>query len=263
MLVIRGSSTVMDWSINLEDEMCDYVFTHIVDRTDTSDASLSGTSGVDPTTGRLNADTPPLNSTTDSKYTSTVQGIIHKGLHTAAMGLLEGYNLRTTLLRLVAAGYTVKIVGHSLGAGIAALIAAELRVSLVVQHLAADATSSTQDNTSVSNSTSLPDLAEPTSPTAARVGISRPESGLPVSPVLTNTIAAVSAVVFSSPAFLSVNLADAFLVDKLLVNVVYDKDIIPRFSFKTIQVCCLYAVFIVFMYFLCFKFEAVLYAIQM
>ncbi len=234
MLVIRGSSSVMDWSINLEDEMCDYVFTHIVDTTHTSDADLSDTSGVDATTGRINTNTPPLSATADSKYTSTVHGIIHKGLHTAAMGLLEGYNLRTTLLRLVAAGYTVKIVGHSLGAGIAALIAAELRVSLIVQHLAAEATASTS-----SNSTKIPDLAEPTSPSAARVGISRPESGLPVSPVLANTISAVSAVVFSSPAFLSVNLADAFLVDKLLVNVVYDKDIIPRFSFKTIQVYCL------------------------
>ena len=234
MLVIRGSSTVMDWSINLEDEMCDYVFTHIVDNSTTSDASSSDTPSVDATTGRIN--TPTSSPTSDRKYTSTVQGIIHKGLHTAALGLLDGYNLRTTLLRLIAAGYTVKIVGHSLGAGIAALIAAELRVSLIVQHLAGDTTYGSQDSTSANNSTHMPDLAEPTSPSATRVGISRPESGQPVSSGLTNAISAVSAVVFSSPAFLSVNLADAFMVDKLLVNVVYDKDIIPRFSFKTIQV---------------------------
>ena len=236
MLVIRGSSTVMDWSINLEDEMCDYVFTHIVDSSTTSDVNNSDTPSVDATTGRINATTSTSTPSTDSKHTSTVQGIIHKGLHTAALGLLDGYNLRTTLLRLIAAGYSVKIVGHSLGAGIAALIAAELRVSLIVQHLAGDTTYGTQDNTSANNSTNMPDPAEPTSPTATRVGISRPESGQPVSPGLTNAISAVSAVVFSSPAFLSVNLADAFLVDKLLVNVVYDKDIIPRFSFKTIQV---------------------------
>ena len=30
MLVIRGSNSVMDWSINLEEEMCDYSYTHIV-----------------------------------------------------------------------------------------------------------------------------------------------------------------------------------------------------------------------------------------
>ena len=34
MLVIRGSNSVMDWSINLEEEMCDYSYTHIVRRDD-------------------------------------------------------------------------------------------------------------------------------------------------------------------------------------------------------------------------------------
>ena len=34
MLVIRGSNSVMDWSINLEEEMCDYSYTHIVRKDD-------------------------------------------------------------------------------------------------------------------------------------------------------------------------------------------------------------------------------------
>lgn len=229
MLVIRGSQSIMDWSINLEDEMCDYVYTHIIDIA----------SGVDSANSHSGATTAT---------TTTVQGVIHKGLYTACIGLLEGYNLRPTLLALIDKGYSVKVVGHSLGAGIATLIAAELRVTLIARQLGlyknytsnkmnvaepSTPTTFTTTNTSTdpNNSTSVPmslnnthAIPRPTHPTMLPIG-------------LTTTTTAISAINFSCPAFLSPNLAEAFMTDRLLINVVYDKDVIPRFSFKTIQVC--------------------------
>jgi hypothetical protein len=75
----------------------------------------------------------------------------------------------------------------------------------------------------------------PLSPPVTPIGVTRPESGLRAPEYLSGTVSAISAVVFSSPAFLTPNLAEAFLQDRLLINTIYDRDIIPRFSFKTIQ----------------------------
>jgi len=291
MLVIRGSNSIIDWSINLEDGMCDFVYTHVVDgaswEVKRSVGGSDGSGGGNGSSGGLNVTHPNNTNTTDSDnsdtyYTHTVHGTIHKGLYTAATGLLDGYNLRTTLLQLLSKGYSVKVVGHSLGAGIAALIAAELRVTLIAQHLGlysgvssgvsgvdgggsvkseygfssrsnstAFGADSSRNNTNTSNNTTTTyttnttsntsTKAEPTSPTSPSPlkGVQHPDSGTTVPSTLLHTVSAISAVIFSSPAFVSADLAEAFLEDRLLVNVVYDKDIIPRFSFKTIQVCIL------------------------
>lgn len=224
MLVIRGSKSIMDWSINLEEEMCDYSFTHVVPQ----DSPFLPA----PSEGRRSP-------AADDFYTNTVNGTIHKGLYTAAMGLLEGYNLRSTLLRLLAIDYQVKVVGHSLGAGIAALITAELRITLIAKHLQMYL-HPTPDSDSIKGTPLNGQKAEapnsPTTPSAAPIGVTRPETGTRVPAYLNKVVAAISAVVFSSPAFLTINLAEAFQADRILINTVYDKDIIPRFSFKTIQV---------------------------
>jgi hypothetical protein len=235
MLVIRGSKSVMDWSINLEEGMCDYTFTHLIRNSDAAAAS-STTSESD---------------VGDYYVTNTLTGTIHRGLYTAAMGLLEGYNLRPVLMRLLTAGYQIKVVGHSLGAGIAALITAELRITLISKHLELYTDPHRFSPSSGLKATPF-DLGDtgtprrgdakaennpeaPLSPGVTRMGISRPESGVRAPEYLLNTIAAVSAVIFSCPAFMTANLADAFLQDRLLINTIYDKDIIPRFSFKTIE----------------------------
>ena len=215
------------------------------------------------------------------------------------MGLLEGYNLRPVLMRLLNAGYQVKVVGHSLGAGIAALIAAELRISLISKHLEvyenpdsvrsssrgsfsmeqnlshmdAPTTSSsttappatpintkagttiTLTHTYIHTTTTIPtpitittttSIHTPTIPTAGTTiaapsspfpttTTTRPTSGLRVPSYLPSTVSKISAIIFSSPAFCTINLAEAFQHDRILINTVYDKDIIPRFSFKTIE----------------------------
>ena len=300
--------------------------------TTTTTTSFTDTSTTTTTTPTTEAD-PTL-------VTRTVQGIIHKGLYTAAMGLLEGYNLRPVLMRLLNAGYQVKVVGHSLGAGIAALIAAELRISLISKHLEVyenpdSVRSSSRSSTSrgsfsmeqnlshmdaptTTSATTVPpatpintkagttitlihtyiftltlllllllctttttSIHTPTIPTTtittttitttittttipANITITttstptptiltagtttaapsspfptttnaRPTSGLRVPSYLPTTVSKISAIIFSSPAFCTINLAEAFQHDRILINTVYDKDIIPRFSFKTIE----------------------------
>jgi len=108
-------------------------------------------------------------------------GQVHRGIHQGALGILDGYNLRPYLLKLWGRGYVTTIVGHSLGAGTAALIAAELR-------------NSCREN------------------------------------AFDGTLTSIKAVVFSSPAIVTDNLATAFVQSELLVNVIYGNDIVPRIS---------------------------------
>jgi hypothetical protein len=91
MLVVRGSKSSMDWAINMEES------------------------------------TVPLQYHCGSPAGSVVTGQAHKGIYRGAMGILDGYGVRAHLQILLIKGYTVKVVGHSLGAGTAALIAADMR----------------------------------------------------------------------------------------------------------------------------------------
>lgn len=157
MLVVRGSKSAMDWAINFEESLSPFEYTY----------------------------KNPLNPSD----LITVKGSVHQGIRTGALGILDGYNLRHYLMRLYSNGYDIKIVGHSLGAGVATIIAAEMR---------------------------------------STVTICEPEkTGFDAKVSETHT---VSAVVYSSPACITVELADAFRADRLVVNVVFGNDIVPRVS---------------------------------
>jgi pimeloyl-ACP methyl ester carboxylesterase len=141
LLVIRGTTEAQDWSINMEEAPVPFVY--IPTRT-----------------------TPPrTDATSAGAATATggeVCGHVHAGMHKGATGILDCYGLRTALLTLAAKvtlivsappprrslthtplphllhawlvwsqGYKLTIVGHSLGAGTAVLVAAELHNSLV------------------------------------------------------------------------------------------------------------------------------------
>lgn len=56
-----------------------------------------------------------------------VVGKVHSGMLRSAKAILDDYGIRFPLERLAIEGYCIKVVGHSLGAGTAALIAAELK----------------------------------------------------------------------------------------------------------------------------------------
>lgn len=204
MLVVRGSNSTIDWSINLGEAMQEFSFTYL---------QPAGGSG----SGRV-----PQG---DMSYkTRTVSGSTHKGIYTAANCVLQCYNLQSYLLRLLEAGYLIKAVGHSLGAGVSAMVAAEMRNRLILRHCTASGSSA--------RLLQLPALDVYGNQVMRDV----PVDGTIVPASLKHLLSRISAVVFSCPACITPNLADALLEDRLLINTIYDRDVIPRFSFKTLEV---------------------------
>lgn len=202
MLVVRGSNSTIDWSINLGEAMQEFSFTYL---------QPSGGSGSVPHG--------------DKAYkTRTVSGSTHKGIYTAANCVLQCYNLQSYLLRLLEAGYLIKAVGHSLGAGVGAMVVAEMRNRLILRHCTASGCSS--------RLMQLPALDVYGNQVMRDV----PVDGTIVPASLKHLLSRISAVVFSCPACITPNLADALLEDRLLINTIYDRDVIPRFSFKTLEV---------------------------
>lgn len=179
MLLIRGSSCAMDWSINIEETMASYTYSYY--------AASSG----------------ELQSVTDC---------LHYGIYKGAMGILDAYNVRSYLNRLLDRGYEIKIVGHSLGAGVAALIAADMRSSRITS--------------------SPPEPAQPTKEDVDTFLL--PDDHVANLKNPRELVKHISAVIFSCPAFLGPPLADAFLEDRLLINVVNGSDPIPRFCLRTL-----------------------------
>jgi hypothetical protein len=203
MLVVRGSNSTIDWSINLGEAMQEFSFTYL---------QPTGGSGSGAPQG-------------DMAYkTKTVSGSTHKGIYTAANCVLQCYNLQSYLLRLLEAGYLIKAVGHSLGAGVGAMVAAEMRNRLILRHCTASGSSI--------RLMQLPALDVYGNQVMRDV----PVDGTIVPASLKHLLSRISAVVFSCPACITPNLADALLEDRLLINTIYDRDVIPRFSFKTLEV---------------------------
>eukprot|EP00604_Paraphysomonas_vestita_P001277 CAMPEP_0174823634 /NCGR_PEP_ID=MMETSP1107-20130205/26366_1 /TAXON_ID=36770 /ORGANISM="Paraphysomonas vestita, Strain GFlagA" /LENGTH=429 /DNA_ID=CAMNT_0016047039 /DNA_START=503 /DNA_END=1793 /DNA_ORIENTATION=+ len=94
LLVIRGTQTSIDWTINLEETQYSFVY-------------RSGPKGEEP-----------------------IQCSVHTGMMLGALHILDTYGMRTSLYSLIDNGYDVKIVGHSLGAGTSALLTAEFKNGL-------------------------------------------------------------------------------------------------------------------------------------
>ena len=91
ILAIRGTQSAVDWSINVDDKMRPYTY-------------RSGEFGE-----------------------KAVEGSVHYAIMGGALKILDVFSLRESIHQLVRNGYDVKIVGHSLGAATACLVAAELR----------------------------------------------------------------------------------------------------------------------------------------
>lgn len=91
ILAIRGTQSAVDWSINVDDKMRPYTY-------------RSGQYGE-----------------------KEVQGSVHHAMMEGALKILDVFAMRECIHQLVKNGFDVKIVGHSLGAATACLIAAELR----------------------------------------------------------------------------------------------------------------------------------------
>jgi hypothetical protein len=115
LVIIRGSVSTLDWSINLEEPAVLYPFSYY----------------------------------SNPHTVKTVCDYMHFGTYKAALSMLDHYNLRTYLLQLLEKGYEVKVVGHSLGAAVASFLAAELRSSLIRQHHRINSSTNVVQNVSV------------------------------------------------------------------------------------------------------------------
>lgn len=91
VLSIRGSSATMDFCIDMKEDGLDFEYCR----------------------GNLPGD--------------VVHGKVHAGMFRGAVAILDDYGIRLSIERLLSHGYSIKVIGHSLGAGTAALIATELK----------------------------------------------------------------------------------------------------------------------------------------
>lgn len=181
MLVVRGSKSTLDWSINFDEGMVAFDYNYFP---------------------------------ADSEIMHTCTGFVHKGIHYGAKGILDGYNVRQYLMKLLQQQFSIKIVGHSLGAGVASMIAAEMRNTAILHHM---------------QILSNPSLSMPNS--NSKSASAEPSTGESIS----RQVHRISAIVFSAPAIINDTLANVFLLDRLLVNIVNGYDTIPRLNRNTFQ----------------------------
>jgi hypothetical protein len=122
VLVIRGTTSTMDWSINL-DEACDpfvYYALHPSSTSSLIDYSESVAAAAAPTDDDRYQEARTLGL-------HAIEGHVHRGMHQAAVGILDSFTMRTYLAILSTNGYAINVAGHSLGSGVAALLAATLQ----------------------------------------------------------------------------------------------------------------------------------------
>jgi Lipase (class 3) len=158
--------------------------------------------------------------------------------------------MRKYLFDLAARGYDIKIVGHSLGAGTAALIAADLKNSFVA--LAQSLNDSYDDNDDndgaggtgaggggVNVDEGKTDSIGVDSKSATRssaVSLSKRKYYMSAQRAVRNAmrtrgvVPSVSAISFAAPPVACEKLSTAFQRDKLVVSVVHSEDPISRFS---------------------------------
>ena len=98
LLVIRGSATALDWTINLN---C-------------IPSQITYYKGAQGDEGEL-------------------KGSVQSGMHRGAISILEHCHMAAAIDMLLSQGYSIKVVGHSLGAGVAAMCVILLKERYVLQ----------------------------------------------------------------------------------------------------------------------------------
>ena len=92
MLVVRGTSNMLDWTINLNSLPENVTY-------------FKGAEGEG----------------------DIVEGKVHAGMYRGARGILDHAHMAEAIDKLINDGYSIKVVGHSLGAGTASIIALLLK----------------------------------------------------------------------------------------------------------------------------------------
>ena len=186
-------------------------------------------------------------------------------MHEAALGILDDFGIRSRLLYLLLdKDYPIKVIGHSLGAGVAVLIAAEMRNSVydrlhVTQYnhstgagtgsvdtiVTATAISTTNDE--YSNTTATYVEVTPTAPpynvtTTATNSTANNSTANSNTYDMSRSIPSLSAIAYAMPPAVSESLAQAMSADDLCVSAVNSFDIVPRFSKVSKWLLCILCV---------------------
>jgi hypothetical protein len=124
LLTIRGSTTSKDWFINVDEKATPFEYLQ------------GGYASYTSSSGGVNEDVASIAPETEPNARAPfrrVQCQVHAGMHRAAEGILQQYHVGEYLAQLREVGNyrDVKVVGHSLGAGVAALIVAILKNRMV------------------------------------------------------------------------------------------------------------------------------------
>lgn len=160
ILIIRGTNNELDWSINFHEKPTPFNF------------YLSG---------------PSSSSAPEDDTIPMVSGFVHSGMYAGAKSILDVYCMRKYISKLCEDGYEISVVGHSLGAGTTAVLAAEL------------------------------------------------QNGFRLSSNVVLRNKKVRAIAFATPAVTCETLAQAFLDDGLVLNLVTRFDAVPRFSRRNLR----------------------------
>ena len=141
LLAIRGSVSVNDWFINIDEKPIDFEYSQGGYKSVVSEGQYVSTK-------RDVAQIASENTHNEDSPYKKVTCQVHRGMHRAAMGILDQFGMRNHIKVLRDAGYRdIKVVGHSLGAGVCSMLVAILKNDLVSEWL--DAPSATSMYTPV------------------------------------------------------------------------------------------------------------------
>ena len=171
LLVIRGSSSVVDWNINLKDNVVNFSYWR-----------GSGFKGEGPL--------------------QQIDGKVHEAMLDGARKILDLYGMRPCISQLLDNGFDVKVIGHSLGAATACLIAAEIK-----------------------NGYALEFNQQEMEEEGIKHSLSRFSGNIP----------RVVAIGFGCPPCVDSSLGDAILSDDLFLSVVHRDDLVPRLTRQSLE----------------------------
>ena len=106
VLAIRGTTSTMDWSINLDEVPDSFLYYALA----SNRATQQNTSSSAP----KKSSTSPDDGITSMGLVA-VEGSVHRGMRRGALSILDSFAMRSCLTQLSLNGYTTTLVGHSLG----------------------------------------------------------------------------------------------------------------------------------------------------
>lgn len=129
LLAVRGSVSVNDWFINIDEKPVDFNYYQGSFKSVVSEGLYECSKR---SVEEIASECKPNEEAEYKKISCQV----HRGMYRAALGILDQFGMRNHIKNLRGAGYhDIKVVGHSLGAGVCSMLVAILKNDLVTEWL--------------------------------------------------------------------------------------------------------------------------------